>query len=76
MARPSELLNARQMGKHLNLTARTLTRMRKFGKIPFVHLGGKTFRYRAEDVEAALVKAAEKWEKTRKRKSSFAGPPE
>ncbi len=76
MARPSELLSARQMGKHLGLAARTVTRMRKQGKIPFKQIGLKTFRYRAEDVEAALVEAAEEREKTRKRKRSFAGPPE
>jgi len=55
----SKLMNRREVASLLNVNERTLDRWAKLGRFPApIRLGPKTYRWLAEDVEAALAALA------------------
>ncbi|NLG83505.1 MAG: helix-turn-helix domain-containing protein [Firmicutes bacterium] len=49
------LLTAHELAKELKVTVDTVWRYTRRGKIPSIRLGPREYRYRLEDVLAALV---------------------
>ncbi len=54
MAGSRDLITAHELAEKLNLSVETIWRYTREGKIPFVTLGRKQYRYRLDDVISAL----------------------
>ena len=47
-------LKTKELAAHIGVTPRTIQNYRDQGKIPFVRINARTFRYNLADVEKAL----------------------